>query len=572
MSDCTHGLGNTTECPKCKKQICVKCFCDSVKANGQCPICKEEVATSLLLELTGKSENGVSLKQLAPPFKAKKRNSMVVTDNLKVTEQSELSRRRSVYSDFSGLEMILESSYTPDASHDLFEKPDSSDFVTFTSEKGWDTKIIQTATYEKMIEIITRQDFEDSYFAECLIFGYSTFTTKESLMDILTKRMSPQKPEKMDWEVFVKTVLVPIRTKIVNFIRTWAKWRCADFMNENMSNKVDNIIQIHSEIKPQTAQFMSDYMKKLRVNYTKPIEQLDEGVDVRKNSEFDVLSAIFAFWYKDVAQQIMLMQYDLFRRIPVEELLSQGWMKKENKVITPNIVKMMQMTNSLSYKVQTTILSLSKLKHRIFAVEYFIKVAQEMKEIHNFDGFKSILAALNASPIFRLKDTFDGLSDEFKRTLSEFNDLVDYDSNFKKLREMTNVCKPPCVPFLGSTLGDLVFTKENEKSENGQLKLVNFFRVRMYGLMLKEIVMKQNSPPSFYVARDLENVIQRMRVNENEDTLFDISKTLEETRSGELSKENKKAISKGKEGAEKMWKKYNAFWKKNTKITVIGTK
>lgn len=471
---------------------------------------------------------------------------------------------RSIISGMSDVSVFAdESTYVADTGSALFEHPDSPEYVTFTKEKGWDFKIIQTATLEKMVEVMTRKNSEDPYFAECLVFGYPTCTTKEELISVLLKRFNPRRPEGMSWEEFMRTILTPVRMKIMGFMRSWVKWRFTDFDEIDMRCTLETLVRMYESFKPKMARYMKDFIDKQDRHLHEPIPEFEQGEEVKHLKDMEGLPTLFTYSTKDVAKQITLMQFDKFRRITVDELLSQAWMKKDAKTQTPNIVAMTQLTNTLSYNVQNVILGIEKLKYRIFAMEYFIKVAEELRQLHNFDGFKAIVAALDSSAIYRLKQTREGLSDDAKEKLKEFNDIVNYEGNFKKLREITAVCEPPCIPFVGSTLGDLVFTKENEKSEGDSRGLINFFRVRTYGSMLRELVLKQEATFPFSQSMTLISLIKALPAIDDDDKLFEMSQKLEESRpNNEFTKEEKKVIAHSKDRAEDIWKKYNSSWKK----------
>ncbi|ELP86635.1 guanine nucleotide exchange factor, putative [Entamoeba invadens IP1] len=588
MSKCAHRLVAQTQCPKCKQQMCVECFANSVKENMKCPSCQADLTVAYILDLCSKdailSSHSLKIQMSSKSIQGvRKRGSIIINpDFSKIPEFSKLPesprgdiKTKSVLSSNSDVTIFVdENSYRPDPHHAIFENPDSPEFITYTKEKGWDFKIIQTATLEKMVEVITRPSMEDPYFAECLVFGYPTVTTKEELLSVLMKRFNPAIPDKMGWDDFLKSYLAPIRMKVMGFVRSWVKWRFIDFEDVDMRSNLETLVSMYEAFKPKMARFMREFIDKQDAKFqqknlsstTNSDAKVKVVGELKRVKDLEEVHPLFCYSVRDVARHITVVQFELFRKIPVEELLSQCWMKKDNKTLTPNIVAMIQMTNKISYLVQNMILSFEKLSHRIFAVEYFVRVAEVLKQVHNFDGFKAVVAALDSSAVFRLKDTREGLSEEVKRLLDEFNGLVNYESNFKKLRDITAVCEAPVIPFLGSTLGDLVFTKENEKSENGQLKLINFFRVRTYGSMLKEIVMKQDAAFEFGQSPEVHAVLEKIQIIDNEDQLFQLSTKLETPRSGEASKEEKKKISKARDVADKLWKKSNSYFRK----TLIG--
>ena len=144
--------------------------------------------------------------------------------------------------------------------------------------------------------------------------------------------------------------------------------------------------------------------------------------------------------------------------------------------------------------------------------------------------------------------------------------LLSYEYNFKRLREITASCEPPCIPFVGSTLTDLVFTKENEKADTKKSnQMINFFRVRTYGSMIREIVMQQQTIFPFNYSKKLMELIISLPCEQNENRLYELSNIIEEKRVGDVSKDERKRMNKEREAADNLWKKYHLFWKKHEK-------
>lgn len=75
--------------------------------------------------------------------------------------------------------------------------------------------------------------------------------------------------------------------------------------------------------------------------------------------------------------------------------------------------------------------------------------------MNNFASRESILAALNSSPIYRLKRTFEYMSTKTKNTLAMLAKHMDRDTNRKAYRDALKNVDGACVPFLGFFLSPI---------------------------------------------------------------------------------------------------------------------
>ncbi len=83
-------------------------------------------------------------------------------------------------------------------------------------------------------------------------------------------------------------------------------------------------------------------------------------------------------------------------------------------------------------------------------MKYFILVGEKCKQLNNFNALMAILAALNSSPIHRLKRTKELLSSKTNSVLEDLKHLMAPGQNFSNYRNRLRSVNPPCVPFLGN--------------------------------------------------------------------------------------------------------------------------
>lgn len=100
-----------------------------------------------------------------------------------------------------------------------------------------------------------------------------------------------------------------------------------------------------------------------------------------------------------------------------------------------------------------------------------------------------ILSGLESSPVQRLKQTWRNLPRKAWDMFEELSDLMSIPQNFKKFRHRLNNLTPPCVPYIGVFLKDLIFIEQGGKEPDGQM--INFEKRMMVARIVRQIVSFQ---------------------------------------------------------------------------------
>ncbi|ELP88285.1 ras GTP exchange factor, putative [Entamoeba invadens IP1] len=470
--------------------------------------------------------------------------------------------------DWSGMSgtdgLIEEQSYYPDPNYStLFDHPDTPEYITYTTEAGCDFKIIQMATLEKCLQTMFSKSFNDGYFQECFILAYRLVTTPERLLDLIGILFDPVIPEGMDWDTFVKEVVTPLRLKIMNFVRTWLKNAWKDF--EGKDELIDKLQQLIERFKQFSSKMGTNINKQLELKIAhveaKSEESSMPGIKITQLEKNEKYVNVLQYHPAEFARQISYLQNNIFRKIPYYEFLGNGWTKKDKETLTPQIMRLVHSTQRLFGYVQTTILAVNDVSKRAILLHYFLVVADEMRKLNNFEGMKAVYSALMSTPIFRLKDTWDSITTEDKEINGRLSELCDQAKNFSKLREVMKIAVSPCIPFLGSTMGDLVFADDGNKRVGEDKLLINWFKVRQIGNLIKEIMVKQAVAYPFRKYDSLVEYYSGAPVLEDEEQMYDLSVSLEEKR-GEMNSDLEKKISKLKKDGHAAVKKYVKFYSK----------
>jgi hypothetical protein len=166
-------------------------------------------------------------------------------------------------------------------------------------------------------------------------------------------------------------------------------------------------------------------------------------------------------------------------------------------------LSLIQRANRLSFWIATSILLQPKLKDRGRVVVKIINIAQQLKEMNNFNTLMGFVAGLNMSCVSRLKHTFNQVS---KRSLEQYKalqELLDPKSSFKSLRDAIKNGGTTILPYIGTTLCDLTFMEDGNPDFADEAEtLINMEKRRLVANSIGQIKQYQNSAFNKLAVRD----------------------------------------------------------------------
>jgi len=198
----------------------------------------------------------------------------------------------------------------------------------------------------------------------------------------------------------------------------------------------------------------------LQLNFgdDKDIEEIDDGGLVRSKTFDAVVFDVLKISPESIANQLTLIEVELFRKIRPEELTCCAWTAPKKKMqLCPNVVEFIKRFNHVSFWVTREILSSNTAKNRAEKISYFIKVAKHLLELNNLNCLKALVSSLHSAPIHRLTLTWNVVPKRDKEKLEKLNELISEEDNRLKLREYLKTARLPCIPYLGMYLTDLTY-------------------------------------------------------------------------------------------------------------------
>uniref|UniRef100_A0A7N6A1I4 Ras protein-specific guanine nucleotide-releasing factor 2a n=1 Tax=Anabas testudineus TaxID=64144 RepID=A0A7N6A1I4_ANATE len=205
--------------------------------------------------------------------------------------------------------------------------------------------------------------------------------------------------------------------RVLNVLRHWVSKHSQDFeMNGDLKMSVICLLEEvlrDPDLLPQerkaTANILSALSQDDQEDAQLRIEDILQMADCPKAECFESLSAM------ELAEQITLLDHIVFRSIPYEEFLGQGWMKVDKTERTPYIMKTSQHFNDMSNLVASQIMTHTDVGSRASSIEKWVAVADICRCLNNYNGVLEITSALNRSAIYRLKKTWAKVSKQVEQ-------------------------------------------------------------------------------------------------------------------------------------------------------------
>ncbi|KAI5810996.1 ras guanine nucleotide exchange factor domain-containing protein [Peziza echinospora] len=401
-------------------------------------------------------------------------------------------------------------------------------------------KEVKGGTLLALVERLTRHDILDSTFISTFLLTYQSFTTADELFNQLSKRFTIQPPLNLgvsEFDLWVEKKQKLIRVRVLSVLKQWME----SYWMENDDEAGKELLKrIHTFARDVMLPYLAGTSKLMEVIETrmrghapdkKMVQNLGQAPppilprNMKKLKFLDIDAMEFA-------RQLTIIESRAYRKLRPTDCLNKAW-SKDRTVLdgsepASNVRSIILHSNQLTNWVAEMILTQTEVRRRVVVIKHFIAVAEKCRQLNNFSTLTSIISALGAAPIHRLKRTWDHVPSRTAAILENMKVLMGTTLNFNEYRECLHLVNPPCVPFLGVYLKDLTFVADGNPDYIKGTELINFGKRAKTAAIIREIQQYQSVPYPLQPIQELQDYIQsNMQAAKDVTEMFNISLALE---------------------------------------------
>lgn len=227
-----------------------------------------------------------------------------------------------------------------------------------------------------------------------------------------------------------------IRIKLINLIKFWSKHYPEDLLDDACQEYLNQIIE-----KMETNPPLQGICSQLRAIW--------KNVDIRRKVRSDTVLSDTPVSKHDVlsenpmmiANQLSLMDQELFSQIRDREFVGKSWMRADKHVKARGIMKMIRRFEGVSRWAKLAVLRETNQDRRKERIKWLIKVCLRLQELNNCGSLMAIYCALSSHEVQKFDRAWNKVFEksffnkrDYSKKWSELQELLSTSRNHKKLR------------------------------------------------------------------------------------------------------------------------------------------
>ncbi|KAF7231481.1 RAS guanyl releasing protein 2 [Nothobranchius furzeri] len=293
------------------------------------------------------------------------------------------------------------------------------------------------------------------------------------------------------------------RTRICHLVKYWISEFPAEFnLNPELADQIKDFKDFLTTEGDEHQSQLIDLDSVPSYEWKRQVTQRVPSVSKKRKMSllFDHLDSC------ELAEHLTYLEYKSFCKILFQDYHS--FVMHGCTVENPILERFITLFNSVSQWIQLMVLSKPTAPQRAAVISHFIRVAQKLLELQNFNTLMAVVGGLSNSSISRLKDTQNHISTETNKVFNNLIELVTSCGNYSRYRKSFSECSGFRFPILGVHLKDLIAVHVALPDWEDKEKMrVNLPKTQQLYTILQELAIIQNTPPNIDANTDLLNLL-----------------------------------------------------------------
>ncbi|KAF9106870.1 hypothetical protein BGX27_008958 [Mortierella sp. AM989] len=381
---------------------------------------------------------------------------------------------------------------------------------------------VRGGTLSALVERLTLHDGLDVNFVATFLLTYRSFTTTTQFFELLFHRITISPPPELnesELAVWTDRKLTPIRLRVFNIIKSWLEhyyledeledrqmlpkikaFAESGQMRDQMSFAAVQLIKLVEKRETSDGSF-----RKMVLNLSTQAPQPITPRNLKRIKFLDLDPLEFA-------RQLTIMEASHYNKIKPIECLAKAWTSEDPELSAKaiNIRKMIETSNLYANWINEMVLCETEAKKRVLVIRHLIAIAEKLRQLNNFSMLSATTAALAQAAVHRLKRTWELMPSKAMNTLATLQAVTSSAKSWGDYRQELHNANPPCVPFIGIYLTDLVMIQDgNTDFLKGTDQHINFYKRVSTAEVIREIQQYQAVPYCLTTVDEIQTFIQR---------------------------------------------------------------
>ncbi|TFK94986.1 ras GEF [Polyporus arcularius HHB13444] len=314
---------------------------------------------------------------------------------------------------------------------------------------------VSAGTLRALVEWLTvdfLKPIQETRYRQAFLTTYKSFATAEEVFDLLVAQFNISHPGSLslkELEQWKEKKLKPTRRRVLTVLHVWTDQYGLLQDDPYLARRiVDFVSSITSP--PVLASTAKDVLKSLE-RYISVIPPTPVSAQSRHKRGKGSKSELIRMDTLVLAEHLCVQEQKLYSKIRPHECMN--WVKHQTGNAVRNLVVFNALHEKLGAWVKLSILSTEGLGKRAETIDFWIKVAEKCKSMHNYASMHALVYALSSPVISRLHLTWAHVGRRVQlEQLAKYHEPT---GNFSAYRLLQRSVDGHCIPYIGMYLMDL---------------------------------------------------------------------------------------------------------------------